>query len=192
MFLFDEGLATLKARCTAINVHFQEGRGPGEIDVRTVDPAEVSPGEFAQMVRRVVEEDNAELIIIDSLNGYLHAMPDEPFLTAQLHELLSFLARRGVTTFIVVAQHGIAVGSIQETPVDTSYLADSVILHRYYEYRGEVKRAVSVVKKRGGKHEETIRGLYFDESGIHLTEPLSQLRGVLTGVPVELEDSSSK
>lgn len=190
-FLFDEGVATLKHRCEAIGIEIEEGAGPGQIDIRTVDPAEVSPGEFASMVRNSVEQDHAEIVVIDSLNGYLNAMPDEPFLTAQLHELLSFLGRRGVTTFMVVAQHGMVVGANAPGPIDTSYLADCVVLHRYYEYRGEVKKAISVVKKRSGRHEETIRGLYFDKDGVHLTEPLSQLRGVLTGVPVELRDSSS-
>jgi len=191
LFLFDEGIATLRLRCQAIGIELLEGTGPGHIAIHTVDPAEVSPGEFASMVRNAVEQDGAEIVVIDSLNGYLNAMPDEPFLTAQLHELLSFLGRRGVTTFMVVAQHGMVVGFNAPSPIDTSYLADCVVLHRFYEYRGQVKKAISIVKKRSGKHEETIRGLYFDESGIHLTEPLSQLRGVLSGVPIELPDSSS-
>jgi len=188
-FLFDEGIDTLMARCRALKLNFEEGTGPGQVDIRTVDPAEVSPGEFAHMVRTAVEKDKAEIVLIDSLNGYLNAMPDEPFLTAQLHELLSYLGRRGVTTFLVVSQHGMVVGSNAPTPIDTSYLADCVVLHRYYEHRGAVKKAVSVVKKRSGKHEESIRGLYFDEQGIQLTEPLSQLRGVLTGVPIEIQEN---
>jgi circadian clock protein KaiC len=115
----------------------------------------------------------------------MNAMPEERFLTAQLHELLTYLGRQGVTTLMVVAQHGM-LGTMQ-SPVDTSYLADSVVLLRYFEYAGKVKKAISVVKKRGGAHEESIRELRFDERGIHLSEPLTQFRGILTGVPVEIE-----
>ena len=130
-------------------------------------------------------------MVIDSLNGYLHAMPDEHFLTAQLHELLTYLGRQGVTTLMVVAQHGV-VGMHMVSPVDTSYLADSVILFRYFEYAGKVKKAISVMKKRSGAHEESIRELRFDEHGIHLSEPLTQFRGILTGVPVELEKTAAE
>ena len=190
VFLFDESIASLKTRANSIGLGFQEGDGPGMVRLRTVDPAEVSPGEFAHMVRTAVEKDQSEVIVIDSLNGYLNAMSHEPFLSAQLHELLSFLGRRGVSTFLVVAQHGV-VGSVTQSPIDTSYLADNVILNRYYEHRGHVKKAVSVVKKRSGPHEETIRGLSFDKGMICVTEPLAQLRGVLTGVPIEVTESSS-
>ena len=123
--------------------------------------------------------------MIDSLNGYMNAMPEEQFLTAQLHELLTYLGRQGVTTFLVVAQHGL-MGTAMQTPVDTSYLADSVVMLRYFEYAGKVKKAISVVKKRSGPHEETIREMWFDGKGIHLTEALTRFRGILTGVPVEL------
>ncbi len=125
------------------------------------------------------------MVVIDSLNGYMNAMPEERFLTAQLHELLTYLGRRGVTTLMVVAQHGM-FGNMQ-SPVDTSYLADSVVLLRYFEYAGKVKKAISVVKKRSGAHEESIRELRFDGRGIHLSEPLTQFRGILTGVPMEIE-----
>ncbi|HJP82909.1 MAG TPA: ATPase domain-containing protein [Fimbriimonadaceae bacterium] len=191
-FLFDESVTLLQKRCRAVGLDFEVGDGPGQISLRTVDPAEVSPGEFASMVRHAVEVDNASIIFIDSLNGYLNAMPDEPFLTAQLHELLSYLGRLGVTTLMVVAQHGM-VGALNTTsPIDTSYLADTVILHRYYEHRGMVKKAVSVVKKRAGLHEETIRGLTFNSSGVHVSEPLTQLRGVLSGIPVEVPEDLVK
>jgi circadian clock protein KaiC len=167
-------------------MQLEEGMGPGKVRVQPVDPAELSPGEFAHLVREAVEKDKARVVVIDSLNGYLNAMPEERFLTIQLHEILSYLGRRGVTTLMVVAQHGL-VGSNMQSPVDTSYLADSVVLLRYFEYAGKVKKAISVVKKRSGMHEESIRELRFDERGIHLSEPLTRFRGILTGVPVELQ-----
>jgi circadian clock protein KaiC len=185
VFAFDESLGTLKARSLALGIQFAVGKGPGQIDVRQIDPAEVSPGEFVHMVREAVEADHATVVVIDSLNGYINAMPEEQFLTVQLHELLTYLGRQGVTTFMVVAQHGL-MGSQMQSPVDTSYLADCVVLLRYFEYAGKVKKAISVVKKRSGAHEETIRELYFDEKGVHLSEPLSRYRGIMTGVPVEL------
>ena len=130
------------------------------------------------------------MVVIDSLNGYMNAMPEERFLTAQLHELLTYLGRQGVTTIMVVAQHGM-MGTNMTSPVDTSYLADSVVLLRYFEYAGRVKKAISVVKKRSGAHEESIRELRFDGNGIHLSEPLANFRGILTGVPVELKERAS-
>ncbi len=156
-----------------------------------IDPAELSPGEFAHLVRVAVERDHARVVIIDSLNGYLNAMPEEHFLAAQLHELLTYLGRRGVTTLMVAAQHGM-LGMTMQGPVDTSYLADSVILLRYFEYAGKVKKAISVLKKRSGRHEESIRELRFAGNGIHLSDPLVQFRGILTGVPVELKERSSE
>jgi circadian clock protein KaiC len=125
------------------------------------------------------------VVIIDSLNGYLNTMPQNNFLTAQLHELLTYLNSQGVATFLVVAQSGM-MGAAMTSPVDASYLADSVVMLRYFEHAGEVKKAISVVKKRTGAHERAIRGLEFDARGVHLSEPLKTLRGVLTGVPVEV------
>jgi circadian clock protein KaiC len=186
IFAFDESPATLEARTQALGIGFKEGAKPGQVVVRQIDPAELSPGEFAARVRESVEKDKARVIVIDSLNGYMNAMPEEQFLTAQLHELLTYLGRRGVTTIMVVAQHGL-MGSGMITPIDTSYLADSVVLLRYFEYAGKVQKAISVVKKRSGAHEETIRELRFDARGIHLSEPLAEFRGILTGVPVELK-----
>ena len=133
----------------------------GHITIQPIDTAELSPGEFAHRVRRAAEgeggEPGAKVVVIDSLNGYLNAMPEERFLTAQLHELLTYLGHKGVVTFLLVAQHGL-VGQM-ETPVDTTYLADTVILFRYFEAMGEVRQAISVVKKRSGRHERTIREL---------------------------------
>jgi circadian clock protein KaiC len=191
IFAFDESLATLEARTAALGIKFQEGFSAGQVRLHQVDPAELSPGEFAWQVRESVERDNARVVVIDSLNGYMNAMPEEQFLTAQLHELLSYLGRQGVTTLMVVAQHGM-LGTNMASPVDTSYLADSVVLLRYFEYAGKVKKAISVVKKRSGAHEESIRELRFDEHGIHLSEPLSQFRGILTGVPVQIDAAENR
>ena len=191
IFAFDESQGTLEARTAALGIKFKEGRDAGQVMVQQVDPAELSPGEFTGLVRESVEGNHARVVVIDSLNGYMNAMPEEKLLTAQLHELLTYLGRQGVTTLMVVAQHGL-VGANMQTPIDTSYLADSVVLLRYFEYAGKVKKAISVVKKRSGAHEESIRELHFDENGIHLSEPLTQFRGILTGVPVQISDDQSK
>ena len=183
IFAFDESMATLEARTEALGIRFKEGTEKGQVKVQQIDPAELSPGEFTYLVRQSVEKDKARVVVIDSLNGYMNAMPEERYLTTQLHELLTYLGRRGVTTLMVVAQHGV-VGANMASPIDASYLADSVILLRYYEYAGKVKKAISVVKKRSGAHEESIRELRFDAQGIHLSEPLTQFQGILTGVPV--------
>ena len=182
IFAFDESTSTLEARTTALGIQFKQGRDAGQVHVQQIDPAELSPGEFAFLVCQAVENDKARVVVIDSLNGYMNAMPEERFLTAQLHELLTYLGRQGVTTLLVVAQHGM-LGNNMHSPVDTSYLADSVVLLRYFEYAGKVKKAISVLKKRSGSHEESIRELRFSGDGIHLSEPLSQFRGILTGVP---------
>ena len=189
IFAFDESKATLKARTAGLSIELKEGHNPGQIRIQQIDPAEMSPGEFAFQVQDVVEKHRARVVIIDSLNGYLNAMPEEQYLTAQLHELLTYLGRQGVTTLMVVAQHGM-LGTNMTSPVDTSYLADSVVLLRYFEYAGKVKKAISVVKKRSGAHEASIREMRFDEYGIHLSEPLGEFRGILTGVPVQLNPES--
>jgi len=185
IFAFDESQATLEARTNSLGIELRQGMLGGQVQIQQIDPTELSPGEFAFRVQQAVEVDKARVVVIDSLNGYLHAMPQEQFLTAQLHELLTYLGRQGVTTLMVVAQHGMT-GITMQAPVDTSYLADSVVLLRYFEYAGKVKKAISVVKKRSGAHEESIRELRFDATGIHLSDPLVQFRGVLTGVPVEI------
>jgi circadian clock protein KaiC len=184
IFAFDESRATLLKRSTALGMGLQAQIDAGRILVQQIDPAEMSPGEFVQVVRKQVEEHGCKLVLIDSLNGYLNSMPQEQFLTIQLHELLTYLAQQGVTTLLVVAQHGL-VGGRADAPIDISYLADCVVLTRYFELDGRVKKAISVVKKRTGPHEETIRELHVGNGRgrLELGEPLEHLRGVLSGVP---------
>jgi circadian clock protein KaiC len=182
IFSFDESRETLLARSAALGIDLRPHVESGRIVVQQVDPAEMSPGEFIHVVRRQVEGCACRVVVIDSLNGYVNAMPEERFLTIQLHELLTYLGQQGVTTLLVVAQHGL-MGSAMQSPVDVSYLADSVILTRYFEFKGRVKKAISVVKKRTGAHEETIRELRLGMGGVSVGAPLENLRGVLTGVP---------
>lgn len=191
VFMFDETKAAMLARSNGIGLRVQEGQRPGEITLRQIDPSEISPGEFAYLVRQSVEEYGARVVVIDSLNGYLNAMPQDNFLSAQLHELLSYLNNKGVATFLVVAQGGL-MGAGMNAPVDASYLADTVVVLRYFEHGGRVKKAISVLKKRTGSHEESIRQLWFDEKGVHLSDPLTQLRGVLTGVPLDIGGRSDE
>jgi circadian clock protein KaiC len=154
----------------------------GLLELRQIDPAELSPGEFANRVCDAVERRNARIVVIDSLNGYMNAMPSERFLLIQMHELLMYLGKRGVVTILVMAQHGM-MGSAMQTPVDVSFLADTVILLRYFEAMGEVRQAISVVKKRRSGHERTIRELHLGSGGITIGAPLRDFQGVLTGVP---------
>jgi circadian clock protein KaiC len=182
IFAFDESVATLEARTAGLGIDLRSSVKAGTMRLEQIDPAELSPGEFVHRVRLSVERDHAKIVVIDSLNGYLNAMPEERFLTAQLHELLSYLGGRGVTTIMVVAQHGL-LGTHMQTPVDTSNLADSVVLFRYFEVGGTIKKAISVMKKRSGPHEDTIRQLSFTSHGISVSEPLTQYHGILTGVP---------
>jgi circadian clock protein KaiC len=147
-----------------------------------VDPAELSPGEFVHSIRRTVEDYPTSMVVIDSLNGYLNSMPDEKFLIIQLHELLSYLGQQGVATVLVSAHHGL-IGSQMSAPVDASYLADAVLLLRYFETEGEVRQAISMVKMRGGEHERSIREFTMKGGKIGVGEPLRDYRGVLTGVP---------
>jgi circadian clock protein KaiC len=153
------------------------------------DPAELSPGEFVDQVCAAVEKQNVRVVVIDSLNGYLNAMPEERFLIIQMHELLSYLNQKGVATFLVVAQHGL-IGSNMVSPVDVSYLADTVVLLRYYEMTGIVHRAISVLKRRSGNHERSIREVSFSPKGIHVSPPLEGFQGILTGVPEALGSSN--
>jgi circadian clock protein KaiC len=182
LFLFDESPLTLVTRCDELGIGLRAGIDSGLVTVQQIDPAELTPGEFVHAIQHAVEN-GAKVVVIDSLNGYLNAMPEERFLTIQLHELLMYLGQMGVATILIGAHQGM-IGSAMHTPVDASYLADSVILLRYFEARGEVRQAISVMKKRGGRHERTIREFRMESTGISVGEPLREFRGVLTGVPV--------
>ncbi|HEX3146211.1 MAG TPA: ATPase domain-containing protein [Pyrinomonadaceae bacterium] len=182
-FVFDELRETFIGRAAGVGTNMEKFVKKGVIRIQQVDPAELSPGEFAATVREAVDRDGARVIIIDSLNGYLNAMPEERFLSVQMHELLTYLNQQGVVTILVMAQHGF-LGSSMVTPVDVSYLADTVLMLRYFEAHGAIHRALSVVKKRTGHHEPSIRELEIRAEGLRVGEPLTQFRGVLTGVPV--------
>jgi circadian clock protein KaiC len=191
MFIFDESVTTLQNRATGLGLEFETHVKSGLISLTSIDPAEVSPGEFGNLLRRAVERDKVSMIVIDSLNGYMNAMPEERFLTIQLHEILSYLGQQGIATILAGAHQGIVAGPMI-SPVDASYLADAVVLLRYYEAEGEVRQAISVVKKRGGQHERTIREFKLTDKGIFIGEPLRKFRGVLTGIPVPLTGGSGE
>ncbi|HEU4324236.1 MAG TPA: ATPase domain-containing protein [Roseiflexaceae bacterium] len=182
IFTFDESLAVFLTRSIGIGLAVQSYLDTGQLQLRQVDPAELAPGEFVHLVRAEVERVQARVVVIDSLNGYLNAMPGERFLLAQLHELLTYLGQRGVVTILVVGQNGL-IGTTMDMPLDATYLADTVILLRYFEANGAVRRAISVVKKRSGPHEHTIREFHIDGGGVRLGAPLTAFQGVLTGVP---------
>jgi circadian clock protein KaiC len=181
VFVFDERLATLFERTRALGTDLEPHVASGRLQVTQIDPAELSAGEFAAAVRRSVEDAGCRLVIIDSLNGYLQAMADEKQLSVQLHELLSYLGNLGVATIMVMAQHGLA--SSMWSPVDVSYLADTVVLLRHFEARGRIRKAISVMKKRSGAHENAIRELTLGRDGVRVGAPLDDFVGVLTGVP---------
>ncbi|MBJ6982754.1 ATPase domain-containing protein [Luteimonas sp. MC1572] len=182
IFAFDEGRGTIEARSRALGLDLASAIDSGMVVFQQIDPAEMSPGEFAAIVRRRVERDGARMVVIDSLNGYLNAMPDGRFLILQMHELLTYLAQQGVVTILVLAQHGM-VGPV-ETPLDISYLSDAVLMLRYFEHAGRVRRALSVVKKRSGFHEQTIREFQLGRHGVVLGPPLTEFSGVLSGMPI--------
>jgi circadian clock protein KaiC len=181
MFIFEESLSSLFNRSASLGMPLRELTDAGQIIVKQVDPAQLQPGEFASLVREVVERENIRVLIIDSLNGYLNAVPEERFLLLHLHELLSYLGQEGVATVLVFAQHGL-VGSMHSV-VDVSYLADSVILMRYFEAKGRIRKAISIMKKRGGRHDTAIRDFSMSSEGLAIGPPLEDYRGVLTGVP---------
>jgi circadian clock protein KaiC len=183
LFVFDESPQTLLSRCDQLQVALRSGVESGRISLQPVDPVELTPGEFTHAIRTAVERRAVKIVIIDSLNGYLNAMPEERFLTIQLHELLMYLGQRGVGTILIGAHQGL-IGSQMNTPVDASYLADAVVLLRYFEAKGEVRQAISVMKKRGSRHERTIREFRLDGGRIRVGEALREFRGILTGVPV--------
>jgi circadian clock protein KaiC len=182
LFAFDETLATLVIRGKGLGLEIEKHLDSGKLVLRQVDAAELSPGQFVHEIRDLVEKQGVKLLIIDSLNGFLNAMPGEKFLAMQLHELLGYLGQKGVTTLMTVAQHGF-VGANIDTPVDVSYMADTVLLFRYFEAAGEVKQALSVIKKRSGEHERTIRELVMKGGVIQVGDVLTEFDGVLTGAP---------
>jgi len=181
LFIFDEELGLLFARSKGMGIELEAMRDEGKLFIEQMDAAEVSPGEFAHKVRSCVEKENIRTVIIDSLNGYQNAMPEEQFLILHMHELLQYLNRLGAATFLTVAQHGL-VGDMK-SPVDVTYLADTVLLLRYFEATGQVRRALSVLKKRTGRHENTIREFSIDSAGLRIGLPLDKFQGVLRGVP---------
>jgi len=180
-YLFDEGLDTFLRGTAGIGVDLRDHIDAGRVTIQPINPAELSPGRFVHVVRDAVERRRVSVVVIDSLNGYMNAMPDERLLTTHLHELFAYLRRSGVLTLAVMTQHGL-VGSMQ-TAVDVSYLADTVVLLRYFEARGAVRKAISMMKKRASKHEAMIRELSIDDRGIHVGNPLHDFRGILMGVP---------
>ena len=186
LFAFDESLRSLLNRSAGMGLDVGGYIDAGLMQFEPIDPAELSPGEFSNRIREAAEFGGARVIVIDSLNGYLHAMPEARFLMVQLHELLSYLGQLGVVTILVSAQQGL-IGQMSDN-LDISYLADGVILLRYFEVDGEVKQAISVLKKRTGAHERTIRQISFGKDGVTIGEPLRRLQGVLTGVPRERGD----
>jgi circadian clock protein KaiC len=195
IFTFDEALATLLERAKGLGMELAPLFANGTLEIQQIDPAELAPGEFVSRVRRLVDKEHLRVVVLDSLNGFLNAMPHEQFLAMQLHELLSYLGQQGVATILTLAQHGF-IGSMQST-VDVSYLADTVLLFRYFEYAGEIRQALSVIKKRSGPHERAIRELILGDGRISVGEPLKDFRGVLTGTPdfngkgQNLEDSAA-
>jgi len=180
-FLFDEGLKTLLARSASLGMDLAPHIADGRLIVRQIDPAELSPGEFAGLIRTAVERDGVQAVAIDSLNAYLHSMPGERHLMLQMHELLSYLNQRGVITLMVLGQHGL-IGDVRND-LDLSYLADAIMLLRYVEVEGEIRKVVSVMKTRTAEHERSIREFWLSSDGVHVGEPLHGLRGVLTGTP---------
>ena len=181
-YLFDERMSTFRQRAEALDMGVDDARQSGKLRMVQVEPTELSPGEFASQVVRAVENDDVTLVIIDSINGYMQSMPEERLLPIQIHELLSFLSNNGVMCIMTLVQHGIFGNPVDEA-VDVSYLADTVILLRYFEVNGSVRQAISVVKKRSGDHERTIRECKVDKGGLFVGEPLRDFQGVLTGVP---------
>lgn len=189
IYTFDESLPVLFARAAGLNFGLEPLVENGTVNVTQIDPAELSPGELTTRIRRAVEEDGARVVYLDSLNGYLHSMGEERYVNLQLHELITYLNQQGVVTMIAVAPSGL-MGQMS-SPIDVTYLADTVLMFRFFEADGAVHKALSVLKKRTGKHEHTIRELFIDRAGIRVGPPLDAFRGVLTGVP-ELVDKKQE
>lgn len=181
VFIFDETLSTLVHRGKGVGIDISPHLASGLVTVEEIDPAAISPGDLMSRIQTAVEDRGVRIIVIDSVNGYLNAMPEERFLSLQLHELLSYLNHKGVISLMVLAQQGL-IGSMQ-SPVDLTYLADTVLLLRYFEAEGAVRQAISVIKKRSGNHERSIREFRLSREGVFVGDPLRQFHGVLTGVP---------
>ena len=181
VFVFDELRRTMIERADQLGMGLSKHIETGAVIVQQIDPAEMSPGELASRARQLVEADGVDLVVIDSLNGYMQSMPAERYLYVQMHEMLTYFGQQGVTTVMLMAQSGI-VGQVG-APADVSYIADCILLLRYFESSGRVRKAISAIKKRSGRHEDTIRELTIADDGIHLGEPLVDFQGVLTSVP---------
>ena len=181
LYTFDESARSARLRAASLGLPVDEHLASGLLALKQVDPAELSPGEFVAGVRKAVDEQEARVVVIDSLNGFLHAMTGESDLSPQMHELLAFLGARGVATFLVLTQHGV-IGDMR-TQIDVSYLADNVLLMRYFEAEGSVRRAISAIKKRSGRHETSIRELRLSAAGLEIGEPLRHFRGIMSGIP---------
>ena len=182
IFAFDESVSTALERARGLGLEPGELIEKGTLELRQIDPAELSPGEFIAQIRELVDGQELRLLVIDSMNGLLNAMPDEQYLAMQLHELFSYTGQQGIATIITLAQSGV-IGTAMHSPVDVSYLADTILLFRYFERAGEIRQAISVVKKRSGSHERTIREFVMENGEVRVGKPLSQFQGVLTGVP---------
>ena len=180
-YVFDETIATLCERAADMGLDFAPVLQSGKLRISQMDPAQISPGELAFRICRSVEKEGTRVVVLDSLNGYVTAMPHEEFLHLHLHELLSYLNQQGVMTVMVLAQHGL-IGTMG-TPIDVSYLADSVIITRFFEALGEIRKAISIIKKRSGPHEGAVRELSMSKGGVAVGPPLTDFQGVLTGVP---------
>ncbi|WP_134095891.1 ATPase domain-containing protein [Novosphingobium sp. PhB55] len=180
-FLFDERMSTLLKRSEALGMDLRPFLEDGQLEMRAIDPAEMSPGEFASLIRGAVEVHGSSIVVIDSLNAYLQSMPNEQFLVLQMHEVLTYLGQKGIISVLILGLHGVA-GDIR-SDVDLSYLSDAVVQLRYFEAHGEVRQAISVIKTRTARHERTIREFQIGSTGLQLGEPLRQFQGVLTGVP---------
>jgi len=182
LFEFDERVGTMRIRARAMGLDLQKHVDSGLLTIMQINPAEISPGEFAWTIRRQVEDRSARVLVIDSLVGYVASMPQEELLILQMHELLSYLNQQGAVTFLINPQSGL-VGSMATASLNISYLADAVILIRFFEAEGRIRKAISIIKNRGGAHEDTIRELRIDGEGVRVGEPLTAYKGVMTGTP---------
>ena len=182
LFEFDERVGTMRIRARAMGLDLQKHVDSGLLTIMQINPAEISPGEFAWTIRRQVEDRSARVLVIDSLVGYVASMPQEELLILQMHELLSYLNQQGAVTFLINPQSGL-VGSMATASLNISYLADAVILIRFFEAEGRIRKAISIIKNRGGAHEDTIRELRIDGEGVRAGEPLTAFKGVMTGTP---------